>query len=522
MIEIPCAPSPFVFKPIYHLLKKSDWELEELDDKLILNFINPLKKEYKIFKKESHLTDGQTKEYQLRFLGNREIDKKLMHIARKLRGKLLGKEVRFLFSCHFKPSDKFLQFINYMELFSDSTTTINMSYQNRFLKPAFEENEIRRIENLYFASEMVRIQNAELIFEASRDCSNAEDYQSAINLLISIRDLDLEKALNLDIISHLAICHRAAGEFMQSTFYNQIALEKGNLNQRVRAHYSLAMLNIRHYPLKFRNLEKGGQYLQDIYQELLSENYSTEKKEFDLVFNRNGYALVEYRNGNLDEATQLVENGIERLGKISTAYAIFHQSVLYYNLFQCYAAKNNFSKAEATLQQLLKIDEKYFAYYLHLVNFYLRHSKFDEALGKLCEGIKVAPNFFRFYYLIGLIKYQHEEFESAIEAFEKALSLNPLDVRSLAYLTSIFNMQSRYKKVLDLTNYFNFRQNNHSQGEIILNNKIIALLNTEHSFETIASLINKASELRPESVVIENLRNVILKQFHNELVHSEH
>ena len=81
-----------------------------------------------------------------------------------------------------------------------------------------------------------------------------------------------------------------------------------------RANYAKSMLCARHHPPYLRSIDEAGRLLEEAYElfEAMTEE-DNPKLVFEKVFDRNGYALVQFRRGNVDSAVDLVTRGIETL-----------------------------------------------------------------------------------------------------------------------------------------------------------------------------------------------------------------
>lgn len=501
MYKIFCNPSPFVFNPINDLLQQINWRPEELDDYLALYFLNPTSQKYKMYRQHSHLTDAQSREDQLRFLGNSEVDRKLLHLARTIVQTVDGQKIVFAIEPNFHLHEKLLFFINNLNIYSSQIAEIIFEPKHHKVQ------QMSSVETLYFSSPKQRAENAEKIINIAKDCIHAANYWTAINFLLSIRDLDLPPAINAEVMEQLALSYRAVDAIFEAKFYNEALIRVGNLNQRKKARYSLAMLHTRNFPNKFKSLDIAADYLNVAYKELSEAEYDEATKGVDMVFNRNGYALVLFRKGKVDEATTIVENGIAKLDLIDTASAKFHQSVLFYNLFQCYVAQKQYDKAADTLKGLLEKDHKYHPYYVHLANFYIRQDNPIDALVTLEKGIGQTPSFYLFHYIKGTILYETEDKAAAIESFKTALHLNPYDFKSLAHLTNLYNAQGAYEEVAALTQNFEFAYNNHPHGATIFNNKLIAMLNDGSITDpdVFNKMVLSFERLNPDSTMMEGI-----------------
>lgn len=442
MLEIFCPASPLVYCPIQRLLAETNYQINDVYDGLCMRLIAPFNKSYHIYKNESCLTNAQTKEDQIRFLSSIEIKNKLMHIARKA-APHITQTILFTISPHYKNAHHLIYFIKC--LFLQSKERINTQIRvgttgNKILA----EVETEKAEALYFSEESQRMNNAGIMINYAKECANAGDYFSAINLLDSIKDLthnDWKTALS--IFDLLGMYHRLIGNSVQSEYFYQHCLKIGDDRQTTGVKYGLSMIYLRHHPKKEQDVEKAKNYLEEAYKTLLSEPLN-DKIAVDRVFNRNGYALVQYRKGQILKAMQTVEEGIKTLQNINTDYSKFHQSVLYYNLFQCLDKLGKHREAVNTMEHLISLDPKFFFYHECLANYYCKIGDIEKAKDAVYRGIRVH----HYYFLLGKINYLQDNLDEAATAFEEAYSRNPLDIASLFYLTTIYNIQGKYENTM--------------------------------------------------------------------------
>ena len=513
MIDIQCNASPFVFKPILQLLNELDYSPVNTQEGVTLNFLNPFDEEIRAFKKESHLTDSQSKEEQIRYLGNLECDRKIIHLAYSLRDKLENKQVIFRISPHFEAHQLFNLFVKYLKQQANCDVLFSFEKKEGDHYSVCETSD--RLEQLVYSSEIKRIENAQFIFDSAMTSINAGDYFSAINLLRSISGLKHEDIyFETDILCQLAICHGAIGELKTAIFYWTYVLKHDNLNHRKRASYALGLMYLRHLPKQFQDLELGETYLNTIYEVLLADQtLDPTSSDIAKVFNRNGYALAAFKRGNIDEAETLVSDGIKTLEEIGNNLSMFHQSVLYYNLAQCHKANNETEKVEKTLEKLIEIDERFCLYHEYLIGFYLENDQLDKAMIAVENGIKVNSNHISFQFLKGKILLLNGDKTAALPFFERAYELNPLDTGTLAYLTSIYNSFEDFQKVLDCLKNFHFKFSNDENGELIINNLVIALLNVSDDETSVERLMTECINLKPESEFFAEISEMLKEEY---------
>ena len=203
------------------------------------------------------------------------------------------------------------------------------------------------------------------------------------------------------------------------------------------ADYALSMLYARHHPEHLRSLDRTSDFLEHGYAALGRVDEDDDRDlTFHRVFNRNGYALVEFRRGRVDAAISHLTAGISKL-RSGTAVHRMHQTVLIYNLAQCYRRIGRTDSAIETYRELLGVDGKMPEYHMELAHCYLSTEQFDEALSSLLEARKLGPSIQEVHSLIGFTYMQIGKTAEALDSYRIAHECDPQDVEALydyAYL----------------------------------------------------------------------------------------
>lgn len=154
----------------------------------------------------------------------------------------------------------------------------------------------------------------------------------------------------------------------------------GGINS-ARANYSRAMLYARHHPLAMRNQETAKALLSDAW-EILSNLETTEDVTYERMFNRNGYALILYRERQYDQAAALLEGCTQCIDKTRFQHSV-HHTVLLNNLGRIYAAMNRSEDAERVLRACVSLDPDFAEYWFDLATFY-------SDVGRLADAVEAA------------------------------------------------------------------------------------------------------------------------------------
>jgi tetratricopeptide (TPR) repeat protein len=198
-----------------------------------------------------------------------------------------------------------------------------------------------------------------------------------------------KRELNPRILSSLGAAYNLQERGLEAEFFYQKWADFGGL-ERARAYYSLSMLMARHHKGGERNLKRAGEYLQEAYQILQTLDPGAQETIYETVFNRNGYALILFRQGQLQTAAELLVDGIERLSQTRFGGGL-HETVLQNNLGRVYAALGESKLAVAAHLRSIAIDPLFPEYHLDLANHLLDEGRSQEATRFVDEVLRLDP-----------------------------------------------------------------------------------------------------------------------------------
>ncbi|MBX3022645.1 MAG: tetratricopeptide repeat protein [Bdellovibrionales bacterium] len=258
-------------------------------------------------------------------------------------------------------------------------------------------------------------------------------------LAVQIADDWREEKRNLTprILSSLGAAYNLQERGTEAEFFYQKWADFGGL-ERARAYYSLAMLMARHHKGGERSIERAGRYLQEAYQILQTLNSEAPETIYETVFNRNGYALVLFRVGQLQAAADLLVEGIKRLSRTPFGGGL-HETVLQNNLGRVYAALGDSEKAVAAHSRSIAIDPLFPEHHLDLANHLLDEGRSAEAVAFVDEALRLDPLLPEALALKGFLLAEEGQFTPAREHLESAFSLGmrtdmlALDLAKICY-----------------------------------------------------------------------------------------
>ncbi|QXB87672.1 tetratricopeptide repeat protein (plasmid) [Acinetobacter lwoffii] len=128
---------------------------------------------------------------------------------------------------------------------------------------------------------------------------------------------------------------------------------------------------------------------------ITEENDDFEKLTFEKIFNRNGYALILFKEGKLLDAKLQILECLDNINKyhgddINNKINI-HKSVLLYNLAQCYEKLGMIDDAISTFKILLELDPNMDEYYLDLSRCYGVSEQVENAIFACETATKIEP-----------------------------------------------------------------------------------------------------------------------------------
>lgn len=225
----------------------------------------------------------------------------------------------------------------------------------------------------------------------------------------------------------LALAFAMLNQTEDAEFYYRKWADSGNPLDAVRAKYGQSMLYARHHPDGLRDLDRCAQLLDEAYsliQKLPAGVRNEDFVVFEEVFNRNGYALVQFRRGKAGDALEELERGIARLTLTSEKVAI-HRSVLIYNLAQCHKQLGHLDQAIAAYGHLLSVDPHMPEYRLEAAKCYAAAGRVERAVSACKAALTLDDTMAAGWALLGLYLHHAGSQMEAARACERALHFEP-------------------------------------------------------------------------------------------------
>lgn len=292
------------------------------------------------------------------------------------------------------------------------------------------------------------------------------DAWTAITLLKRLLSIEMNDEYFYDI----GIAYSQIGDTEAAEFYLNKSKAYGNAKRVIDSNYVLAMLYARHHPKYLRSLSKAEELLNEAFQSLKNDEIS-----FHKIFNRNGYALILYRRGKIEEAIDILLTGISNLQKnnLSDEDHGLHESVLTYNLAQCYAALNRFEEASSAFKKLIKMDPYYPENHLEYAKYLINHEKFDSAYHHLMHAKNLNPYIPETYSYFGLYYLSKDKIRLAKDSFEKAYRLSNQSDEYLYDFVYALTLENDYDKCSKIIHEHPFNKETELNEELYVNLSII-------------------------------------------------
>jgi tetratricopeptide (TPR) repeat protein len=189
--------------------------------------------------------------------------------------------------------------------------------------------------------------------------------------------------------------------------------------------YATSMLYIRHLEPDQHDVEKALGWI-NVAIAIASLFEDRKEREFGVVFNQNGRALIEMRRGRADAALELVTSGMARLDAfLQPGEHLLHRSVLLYNRAQVLAGMGRLDEALADYRAVIELDPHYPEYHLDVGNLLHRIGRDDEALAEYEMAMRLGPPIPELYYNRADVLAGIGKLEEALLDFSYVLELQP-------------------------------------------------------------------------------------------------
>ncbi|WP_278960372.1 tetratricopeptide repeat protein [Lactobacillus apis] len=235
-----------------------------------------------------------------------------------------------------------------------------------------------------------------------------------------------------DLYNEMSLSMIMQDKFIESEFYLNEWKKRGTIKSKAYANYALSMLYARHHDGPLKSLETAKKLLIEA-QNYLNNVRDVDIKSFeaDKEFMLNGYALILFRNGEVDKAIQIEKDAIEKLSYAKKGARLLQRSVLFYNLAQCYTQLKKYDLAIETYKELLHLDKDFPDYYVELAKVYIAKNDFNSAWKELKVAYNIDKTISEVNSLMGYVQMQKGNLVKAARYYKVAQELEYLDPDAL-------------------------------------------------------------------------------------------
>ncbi|TFH89787.1 tetratricopeptide repeat protein [Vibrio ouci] len=272
-----------------------------------------------------------------------------------------------------------------------------------------------------------------IIFDSVRKIINSGDIFTAESILEHCcKCFDGFSIRKSNIIGTVKNCLGKSSE--AEYFYNN---HDGTLLSQIKSAYPTSMLHLRHHPKIFQDPKVASQLLEQSFKQLqqteISAVLSSDELDFHRVFNRNGYALILFKDGKVEESVDLLKWGLSVLGEKGGKFHM-HKSVILYNIYQCYKQSGDIEKAHEYMDMVLDIDPMFPEYWLEKISI---TSDSDEKIQYFSKINDIDPYHSDSVYLHSIELLDRNEISQYIAMAKKAWVLDENETTRYNYLYSL-------------------------------------------------------------------------------------
>ncbi|MEU4806041.1 tetratricopeptide repeat protein [Actinosynnema sp. NPDC023587] len=228
-----------------------------------------------------------------------------------------------------------------------------------------------------------------------------------------------------------------AGRAEEAAVVYESARQVDGLPQRLRLAYGMAMLHVRHLPEERRDLGRARAFM-DRAVALAAELDDPGERVFHSVFARNGLALVEMREGRVEEALRLIEEGRVALDRaFGAAEHPLLRSVLRLNRGLLLGMAGRVEEALAEHSANALVDPGFFEHHFHRGVLLRRLGRNEEAVAAFERVVPLSPPFPEVHYNLADAWLELGDVRRALAAFDYVLELDPGHVPALVNRASL-------------------------------------------------------------------------------------
>ncbi|MDG4763990.1 tetratricopeptide repeat protein [Solwaraspora sp. WMMD406] len=282
---------------------------------------------------------------------------------------------------------------------------------------------------------------AALLRNAQLHCKTRGLYHAAVELGERARamvDRDTDPDLWWEITGDVTTSLSAAGRAEEAEqWYDEARALSIDPAVHMHAAYGTAMLYARHYGDGRRDSGRARRWLNQAIA-IASLLPDPKERAFQSVFQRNGLALVETRDGRPEEALRLLNEGMAWLDRdLAPDEQLLHRTGLRYNRAQVYGMMGRLEEALADHSWVIELDPNFADHYFNRGNVLRRLGRNEAALADYEQALLLFPPSPEVHYNRGDVRLELGDVEGALADFDRVLELDPEHVDALSNRAAI-------------------------------------------------------------------------------------
>lgn len=455
-INLRIRPSLISFGPIKELINYLSYKPEKAYEFSALKVIYPLKYSNTTLVDETSLTDAAEFKDQIRFSTKDRIERSYVSIKDCIFKEIEHLKINLYHSEHLDTASR--AFFEILGRSREAEVIFHIAEKEdvgSLLEYTLTEEE-EKIERLLISEDLSENEYEYLltVMEKYLNCGDSWTTEYILNRL--------EKHKPTPFIYNMkGLIYTLLDRPVESEYYYQLWRKVGEDIDIARANYSIAMLYLRHHLPQLKSKELGEKYLEEAYQILQRiDNIPSSKLEFEKVFNRNGYALYLFNIGQVDEAIEILKEGISKLNGENKI--LLHKTVLIYNLAQCYVRLGRYRDAITTYKEVISLDPYFPEYHAELGKCYMQVEEYEKAIEELKLALNYNPTIGELNSLLGFCYQEINQLLEALFYFEKAFDRYPTDFESIYNLAYTLNENKMYEEAYQKLKLIKFNVNTSS------------------------------------------------------------
>jgi tetratricopeptide (TPR) repeat protein len=239
-------------------------------------------------------------------------------------------------------------------------------------------------------------------------------------------DVETRAELWWDITGDMTTSLAAIGRAEEAeAYYDELRTVTTDPEHHMHLAYGTAMLYARHYGDERRDPRRARAWL-NLAVAISSHLPDPKERAFYTVFNRNGTALVDVREGRYAHALERLNEGMARLDReLEPDEYLLHRAGLRYNRAQVYMINGRLAEALADFDYVIEHDPNFHDHYFNRGNILGRLGRHREAIADYDQALRLSPPFVEAYYNRGDARLELDDVDGALADFSRVIELEP-------------------------------------------------------------------------------------------------